>query len=70
MESALGIVSFFIEYWPAIKAALALASKLKGNGHPDPANGAADLIRSAHKMTPAEEQAWFDRASRSDNGGA
>lgn len=64
------IAGLAIKWWPLIKAALALAGKLEGDGNPDPIGAAADIIRSQHKMTPMEEQAWFDRASRSDNGGA
>ena len=70
MEQILGFVSLAIQYWPAIKAVLALVGKFQDAGHDDPVEAAAAAIRSLHKMTPEEEQAWFDRASNPYAGGA
>lgn len=64
------IAGLVIKWWPIIKAAGALVGKLQDDGHPDPIAGAVGVLRRAHGMTAGEEQAWFDRASRSDNGGA
>jgi len=61
------IAGLAIKWWPVIKAALALVGTLQDQGHADPISGATDIIRSAHGMTPQDEQAWFDRASGIDS---
>lgn len=57
---------------PLIKAVTALVGSHVDNGA-DMDTAVAkttEKIRSLHKMTPAEEQAWFDRASNPYAGGA
>ncbi len=56
---------------PLLKSVVALVGQhLEGGMSQGDAIAAAALkIAQIHKMTPEEEQAWFDRASRIDVGG-
>jgi len=69
-DNIVSVLGLIVKFWPVIKAALALVGKYQEEGHDDPVGAAHKDLRMLHGMSMQDEQAWFDRASRSDNGGA
>lgn len=64
--NAISAFSSLVKLWPAIKALLALIGTHTDAGLSvdDAVTTVAGQIRGLHKMTPEEEQQWFNRASQ------